>query len=467
MLFDKVLQRFVDRSPATVMMRGVMEYAFPPERLDELFREHARKQYEDELLFSSVVNVLALAVTGNRRSVHAAYESCKEELGVSVAALYDKFQGTETQVSQALVRESAARLHPLVKQMKGQLPALLPGYRVLILDGNHLAATERLFAETRRLHSVPLPGQCLVLLDPRTRLMLDVFPCEDAHAQERSLLGDVVAVLCADDLIVADRNFCAGQFVREIQERRAYFLIRQHASTLPRKRLIGKRVKVGKTESGVVYEQTLEIRFSKTLGEQVMRLRRITLVLHEPTRDGEREIHLVTNVEGVAAVRLVELYRRRWTIENAFQELDQALRSEINTLCYPKAALLAFCVAVATYNALSVIKAAIRVAHRDPALVEELSGYYLAEEIAATYGGMMIAVPPERWTRTFAHLALDEIATALVDIARQVDVKRFRKRKRAAKQPQPARTGGYPDKHVSTARLIAQRKHPKNRVMTA
>jgi len=281
------------------------------------------------------------------------------------------------------------------------------------------------------------------------------------------LLPQVVAMLQADDLIIADRNFCAGQFVRDIREKQASFLIRQHASTLPRKRLIGKRVKVGETETGVVFEQTLEIRYSNKPGQQVIRLRRITLKLHEPTRDGEKEIHLVTNVEGVDAVRLVELYRRRWTIENAFQELDQALQSEINTLCYPKAALLAFCVAVATYNVLSVLKAAIRVAHRDPALVEELSGYYLSEEIAATYGGMMIAVPADQWTHTFARLDIAELATALVDIARRVDVKRFRKRKRAAQRPQPARTGGYPDKHVSTARLIAQRKHHKDRAMTA
>ena len=58
-------------------------------------------------------------------------------------------------------------------------------------------------------------------------------------------------------------------------------------------------------------------------------------------------------------MRIAAVYRQRWTIENAFQELDQALSSEINTLCYPKAALLCFCVGVVLYNMLSVLKSAI------------------------------------------------------------------------------------------------------------
>ena len=74
-----------------------------------MFREHAEQQYEDELLFSTVVQTLALAVNGVRKSVNAAYQASREEFTVSVTALYDKLQGIETQVSQALIRETAVR----------------------------------------------------------------------------------------------------------------------------------------------------------------------------------------------------------------------------------------------------------------------------------------------------------------------------------------------------------------------
>lgn len=461
MVLSRVFERFTNKSPVAVMLRGTLAYAFPPDCIDELFRKHAVEQYEDDLLFSTVVDVLGLAVTGSRKSVNAAYLASKEQVQVSAAALYDKLQGVETQVSQALVRESAARLRPVVIKMRGQAKPLLPGYHTLILDGNHLAATERRIKETRALHSVPLPGQALVLLDPQMRLMVDVFPCEDAYAQERQLLGQVVETLMPRDLLIADRNFCTTQFAFDICEKQAFFVIRQHASTLSKKRLVGRRRRVGETETGVVYEQVIETRRRRNGQDEVLSLRRITIELFQPTENGTTKIHLITNLPPeVDALQVAELYLNRWTIENAFQELDQALASEINTLCYPKAALLAFCVAVVTYNVLSTMKAAIRVAHHEPALLTELSGYYLAEEIAAVYGGMMIAIESSHWTRSFARLTVDEMAATLLELAEQVDVDRFRKRRRGAKKPQPPRKGGYPHKHVSTARLLAERRQP-------
>ena len=44
---------FAEESPATVMMRELMEVVFRPERLDTIFAEHSKVQYQRELLFSS------------------------------------------------------------------------------------------------------------------------------------------------------------------------------------------------------------------------------------------------------------------------------------------------------------------------------------------------------------------------------------------------------------------------------
>lgn len=462
MILGQVFDRFARYSPVTVMMRGLLEYVFPPSRLDELFRQHAIDQYEDELLFSTVVHTLALAVNGVRSSVHAAYLANREEFTVSVTALYDKLQGIETQVSRAIVQESSVRLAPLIELLRAQLPPLLPGYITKILDGNHLTATEHRIAETRTLNSAPLPGQALVILDPQMRLVLDVIPCEDAHAQERSLLDEILPSFGPGDLVIADRNFCCTRFVFGLRARGAALLIRQHASTLTGKRLLGKRKRIGRCASGMVYEQEMEVRNPKEPDpqRQVMRLRRITIALDEPTRDGERVIHLVTDVpaERADAITLAELYLRRWDIESAFQEIEQALRSEVDTLCYPKAALLAFCIALMTFNVLSTIKAAMRSAHRAPKLLQEISGYYLAEEISATYWGMIIAIEPVHWTRQFAQATAAEVATCLRALAANVQPTRFKKRRRGPKRPPPARTGGLREKHVSTQRLLDQRK---------
>jgi hypothetical protein len=94
---------------------------------------------------------------------------------------------------------------------------------------------------------------------------------------------------------------------------------------------------------------------------------------------------------------VANLYRRRWTIETAFQEMEAALNGEIDTLGYPKAALFAFCVALVSYNVLSTVKAALRAAHGADVITEEFSWYYLADEVRMTYRGMMRAIPKDEW----------------------------------------------------------------------
>ena len=83
MILGKIFERFAQKSPVTVMLRGVLQHALPKARIDELFRRHARSQREDQLLFSSVVDVLSLVVCGTRKSVHAAYDACAESFSVA------------------------------------------------------------------------------------------------------------------------------------------------------------------------------------------------------------------------------------------------------------------------------------------------------------------------------------------------------------------------------------------------
>jgi hypothetical protein len=113
------------------------------------------------------------------------------------------------------------------------------------------------------------------------------------------------------------------------------------------------------------------------------------------------------------------LYRKRWTIETAFQELEATLDGEINTLGYPKAALFAFCVALVSYNLMSVIKAALRAVHGAQTVEEKVSGYYLANEVTMTHRGMMIAIPEDEWA-VFQKLTPVEMAGVLIELGRNV-----------------------------------------------
>jgi hypothetical protein len=68
----------------------------------------AKVQYERELLFSSVVNLLSLVVCGVHPSVNAAYKAKATDVNVTRAALYQKLNGVEIGVSAALLRETCS-----------------------------------------------------------------------------------------------------------------------------------------------------------------------------------------------------------------------------------------------------------------------------------------------------------------------------------------------------------------------
>jgi len=161
-------------------------------------------------------------------------------------------------------------------------------------------------------------------------------------------------------------------------------------------------------------------------------LRRITIRVDEPTA---REIHLLTNQpEEVSAARCAELYHARWSVEAAFGELTLSLCGEIDTLCYPKAALLAYAIALVTYNLLAVVKAAMCGAW---AAVDSVSTYYLAHEATATWQGLEIALPEQEWQRRYGGLAPAKLAAALVELARHTKLARHRKHPRGPKKKPP------------------------------
>jgi IS4 transposase len=455
MILGDVFERFSQDSPLSVMAQGVMENALNPRILDQLFDDVARKQFTNKLLFSTVVDLMSVVVCRIRPSIHAAFQARAETVGASIDAVYDKLDGTETAVSAALVHSVADRLAPVVDAMNGARQRWLPGYRVRILDGNHLPGSEHRLKELRAIRAGALPGHALVVLDPRLMLVTDVVLCEDGHAQERSLLDQVLEIVAAQDLWVADRNFRTTNFLFGIDRRGGFFAIRQHASTLHWE-FVGKRRACGRIDTGKVFEQT--IRATNDAGE-ILFPRRITVLLDQPTRDGETELHILTDVpaKDAKARTIADMYRKRWTIETAFQELEATLNGEINALGYPKAALFAFCVALVSYNVLSTIKAALRSVHGEEKVAEEVSGYYVADEIQMTHRGMMIAIPEDEWV-VFHDLPAVKLAAVLVSLARSVSLPKLRKHPRGPKKPMPEKQSGAKIKHVATAKLLKARQ---------
>jgi Transposase DDE domain len=462
MFLGGVLDKFIERCPAAVMVRATVERLLRPERLDEIFERHRGRQYERKIVCSELMAMMMGVATRTHQSVHAGYLAARQKLGVSAAAVYGKLASFDPVVTAALVRETAADMSVVIRDMPRGQRVVLPGYEVFYLDGNHLAATEHRLDVLRTTREGPLPGQTLAWLDAQTELVTELVPCECGHAQERSLLPSLLERVRAETVTVADRNFCTTKFLFGLVRRGAYFVIRQHASTLTY-RCQGRRRKIGRCATGTLYEQTLILTDQDATEQEdsELAIRRLTLVLDAPTQAGNREIHLLTNLPPqVRAKRIAETYRLRWTIEGAFQTMTDVLRCEVETLGYPKAALFSFAMAVLAWNAYAVVQAALRSVHGAERIDDELSDEHLVRDVVLTQTGLEIAVDPSEWEH-YRDLSAARFATALAGLARKIDLSRYPKHKRGPKKPRPKQQSGSKNHHVSTAKLLARKNARK------
>ena len=454
MAVHEMIEAFSKQSPVCVMARATLENVLADERLNEIFEQAAQRQYCRQLSFATCTQLMTMVVARIRPSVNAAYEAAKAEMSVAVASVYNKLQGIEPTVLERLVQSTASHMATAIDELKASTPGPLPGHDVRILDGNHLTGTEHRIAELRRLGAAALPGQSICILDPQRKLIEDLIACEDGHANERSLIPQLLERVRPGQCWIADSAYSTMDFLFGVAERRAHFLVRQHGGLLGEP--IGRRKKIGRIETGVVYEQTLRITHGD--GRQ-MDVRRITIQLDKPTAKKEGEVHLLTNLpKSVSARKAAKAYRGRWKIETAFQEVTTTLRSELNTLGYPPAALFGFCIAVVMYNVLSVIQASLRASQTATRKIERnLSMYALTDEIAGVWRGMEIAIPASHWTEAYGDLSAKQLASKLRTLARQADLKRFTTYKWTPKREQPKRISGNRGNHVSTKRILEKR----------
>jgi IS4 transposase len=451
MIMDAVVERFAEQSPITLMARLALQRALEPQWIDTLFEQERQYQYTRELLFSTTVELMSVVAVGLRPSLHAAIKASKD-LPVSVQAVYDKIKHTEPGIVRALVQGSAAHLATMVAPMQhGQAPTV-PGYRLRIVDGNHLPASEKRIKPLRTFFGAALPGQSLVVYDPDLGMVVDLMPGEDAHANERTLMEPLLAQAQPGELWIADRNFSTRRIITGWQHRGGGFIVREHSSS-PKPRELGALCRAGRITTGKVYEQSVAIDDD---GHELI-LRRVELHLDSPTEDGETVIRILTNLPKSAftARKIARLYRRRWNIETLFQRLESVLCSEVTSLGHPRAALLAFGVAVLAYNVLAVLEAAVKAKHDLQASEIELSSYYLATEVKTHYAGMMVAIAVAAWD-AYDALPTPQLADTLLQVAAKVDPRAMRKHPRGPKKPKKR---GYVDgaiarRHVATARIL-------------
>lgn len=458
-MLSSLFAPFVKQGPAAVMFRLIGDRVLAPARLEALFGATAERQRTRELLFSTCVEVLGLVVAGRSKSVRAAFLRRRAKTAVGVRAVYDKLAGIETCVSERFVERTSAALAELIDALGAPRTPLLAGYEVRIADGNYLAGTQHRLLPLRGRREATLPGLGLAVYDPERQLVRNVLLATDGHQNERTLFPRLLELIVAGQCWIADRNFATHDFLAGIVARGAAFVIRQHGQTHGTP--LGPAKSCGRIEAGSLTERGLRI----DSASGPLELRQITLTLDKPNRAADREVRILTNLPAeISAAQVAELYHTRWRIEAAFMHLATALRSEVDTLAYPQAALFGFAIGLVLHNILRTLEAALRAAHPRRTAERLFSLYYLAEEIAEVSRGMLIAIEPKHWR---AAAALDDEAwlAQLLEVARTVEVARYftepRKKKKSAAKPAaslgPYARGG----HVATQRILDQPKKRK------
>lgn len=436
------------------MVRVVLENTLTPELVDKTFEDHRQQQYTRLLLFSSVVELAQVVVCRVRPSMNAAFKLMKDELCVSQKSLYNKLNNTEPSVCEGLVRAASERMRAVVDKLNVHRPQLIRGFETRIIDGNHLAATEHRIKELRTTSSGPLPGKTLVVWDAERQMVHNVYCCEDGHAQERSILPEVLNDIQPNELWIGDRNIATSSFVWQVRASKARFLVRRHRQNI-RCVTHGRERRVGETTTGTVYEQDIEIQ--DDFGGS-FRARKIRIVLNQPTRDKDQEIELLTNLpKRVQATKIADAYLERWQVETAFYELDKLFEGEIETLGHPRAALLMFSLSLIAYNALNVVRAALAAAHGVEE-AEEISGYYFTHLVNGDWRALEIFASTDDWAKKFSNCTPAQTARILLSLAKNVDLRRLKKSKRGPKKKPPKRTSNKRKPHVSTARVLQARK---------
>lgn len=445
---SKLLGTFLRKCPFAVLtqaaIRGVVADEF-----DDIFEEHRSQQYKRTMPFSAMATAVADVVLRFAENFRQAYRKHEESLLVSLTSFYNKINATELQISEAIVARSAQRATKVQDQLGFEPWQVLEGYNVYALDGNHLQEAEKRLKPLRLLHDAPLAGTIVARFDLQRSLFDRAYLLDDAHAQESTTLDRVVDDLGLDDLIMADRHYCVLGFLRATDQKGSHFLVRQHGRF--KGVLVGKRRRVGRTETGTVYEQTIQT----SLDADALVMRRITVELDAPTRDGDTVIHLLTNLPAdVDALVIADLYRLRWEEETGYYYLTTTLTCELPSVGHPQAALFLFCMAMMAFNVRQVVFAALYAEH-DTELVEEVSHHAVSVETSRYTDGMLVVLDDPFWKR-FIGQSPEQLATRLRELSQSIDLKKYRKSRRGPKKPviKPPRT--RPKTHVSIAKILKQ-----------
>lgn len=375
--FETELMR---RSPLAAGVLELCDFIFQDELLEGIWQSHRGRCYEDVLRFGDFLRLMRDALVNHGGSAHKLFVQLEadQRQPVDESNFYRKLARTPVAVSRALLREGTARLGRLVPGPVVPLAACFDGFEVVIGDGKKIKNATKRLKPTRGYEGKLIGAKALVGVDVRSGLAVAMSDSLDGMANDvplvPALMEQLRQVIDRPILSVWDRQFdnvgtlkelCAREkdgFLVRMRDSRACFTVQSSVESTDEqgRRIIDQIVTLGR-------------------GRQVMTVRRITLC-----RGGEdqEDVILLSNLMNgqlFSAQDLLELYKRRWGIEQVFQQVTEtfSLRHLIGS--EPGAILFQFSFCLLLYNLMQVVKA--YVAEDGKVLAGVVSMYYLFDHV--------------------------------------------------------------------------------------
>ncbi len=289
--------------------------------LGQIFQEHRGRCYEQDLKFSTLVDLIGDALLQYEGSARRAFREGRkqDQMPVTDQAAYGKLRRLPMDVSQAFLARCSLQLAELFPdEITSPMPECLMDWQVLGVDGKKLKKLAKRLKAARGVAGKLLGGKALVARDLHLGVAVAMQAHLDGEANDGPLvpgLLEQIAELYADEscLWVLDSQFCDLTTPKRIRRQGYHFLVRYHPK-VQFHRARSYEIREGTDERGRQYREEIgRLGSPKNKPENRLLVRRITVF-----RPGQEDLVLITSLldmDAFPASDMLEVYATRWTVE--------------------------------------------------------------------------------------------------------------------------------------------------------
>lgn len=352
--FDSELK---DRLPLACATLELFDYAFDEDLLGRIYDAYRGRCYTDCLTFPTLLRLVRDALLQHQGSGHRLFVELErgEEEPVNESNFYRKLGRMPVEVSRALLRECTARLASVMPvPTQRLLPVCFEAFEVVVVDGKKVKNAAKRLQLTRGYSGTLLGAKALVAMQLRSGLALAMNDSLDGEANDvplvKGLLPQVREFITQAILWLADRQFCDVRTLSQLLARAGdHFAVRVREGLAFRAE---SRAELTDDQGRRVVD---EIGVFGS-GKRAMRLRRVTLVREGDDQDNVVLLSDLLDRKAFDALDLLKLYRKRWSIEQMFQQVTETFSLTHLIGCRPQAVLFQFALCLLMYNLVQVVK---------------------------------------------------------------------------------------------------------------